>query len=47
MMRKVNDTSTRAISRFNYSLPLVWNCMIELKLLKEHFFRHAHSHMGP
>ena len=37
MMRKVNDISTRAISGFNYSLLLVWDCMTELTPLIEHF----------
>ena len=37
-MKKVNDVSTRAISGFNYSLPLVWNCMIELKPPTERTF---------
>ena len=36
-MKKVNDVSTRAISGPNYFLPLVWNCMIELKPLIKYF----------
>ena len=41
-MRKVN-ISTKVISGLNYSLPLVWNCMTELKPLIEHFSSRLYS----